>query len=259
MTVSLNRKDAIATITLDRPEKHNAFDDAVIEKLAACFEQAGKDPAVRIIILQANGKHFSAGADLDWMRRMADMDWQQNRADALALAELMRTIDQNPKPVICRVQGAAYGGALGLICASDIAIAARGSRFCLSEVRLGILPAVISPYVVRAIGRRQAQRFFMTAEVIADEPAKQLGIIHELCAAEDIDSVIEKTCIALLDGAPGAQWRSRELVEKAAGPIDDALVEFTAELIANLRTESEGRDGLDAFLNKSTPGWRATR
>ena len=256
MTVSLTREGAVCRITLDRPEKHNAFDDAVIEQLDTCFQQAGYDPQTRVIVLQANGKHFSAGADLSWMRRMADMDWQQNREDALALARLMRNIDQCAKPVLCRVQGAAYGGALGLICASDIAVAEQGSRFCLSEVRLGILPAVISPYVVRALGRRQAQRYFMTGEVIDATRARELDLVHETCTSEELDSRIEDICQALLAGAPTAQVRSRELVEKAADSIDESLIEYTAELIANLRTEAEGREGLDAFLNKSTPGWR---
>ena len=259
MTVSVTIDRDIARITLDNPARHNAFDDRIIDALIAAFRQAGEHEPVRVILLAANGRHFSAGADLAWMKRMGELDLAQNRADALRLAELMHTIDRASKPVICRVQGAAFGGALGLICASDIAIASDDARFCLSEVRLGILPAVISPYVVRAMGARQARRYFMSAEVMSATDAERLGIIHEQVPAANLDDRVEALVAALRQGAPQAQLRSRDLIEKVAGrPIDDATIAYTADLIADLRTAPEGREGLGAFLEKRSPHWSAS-
>jgi len=191
MTVSLNIDKDLARITLDNPAKHNAFDDGIIEALIRAFNEASANDDVRIILLSANGKHFSAGADLNWMKRMGELDRVQNQADSLRLAELMRTIDRAGKPVVCRVQGAAFGGALGLICACDIAVASDDARFCLSEVKLGILPAVIAPYVVRAMGARQAQRYFMSAEIIPAAVAERLGIVHQLAPADQLDERIQ--------------------------------------------------------------------
>ncbi|WP_111656705.1 enoyl-CoA hydratase-related protein [Isoalcanivorax indicus] len=256
MPVQLHYDDAVARITLSRPEKHNAFDDRVIRDLTGAFDEAGQSRA-RVIVLAAEGKHFSAGADLGWMRRMADMSWEENRADARLLAGLMRTIDQAGKPVIARVQGAAFGGALGLICAADIAVAGDSSRFCLSEARLGILPAVIGPYVVRAMGARQARRYMMTTEVMSATRALTLGVVHEVVADDALDDTVAALVAQLLNGAPHAQLRVRELVSRVSeAPLDDVLTDWTAELIAGLRTAEEGREGLDAFLNKRTPAWR---
>lgn len=259
MTVSLIIDKDLARITLDNPAKHNAFDDGIIETLIRAFNEASANSNVRIILLSANGKHFSAGADLNWMKRMGELDRAQNQADSLRLAELMRTIDRAGKPVICRVQGAAFGGALGLICACDIAVASDDARFCLSEVKLGILPAVISPYVVRAMGARQAQRYFMTAEIIPASVAERLGIVHEQVPSDQLDVRIEAIIHALRQGAPQAQLKSRGLIERVAGrPIDADVIGYTAELIAELRTEDEGREGLTAFLDKRTPRWSAS-
>lgn len=256
MAVQLHYHEAVAHITLSRPEKHNAFDDHVIRDLTRVFEEAGQSEA-RVIVLAAEGKHFSAGADLAWMRRMADMTWEENRADARLLAALMRTIDQAGKPVIARVQGAAFGGALGLICAADIAVASESSRFCLSEVRLGILPAVIGPYVVRAMGARQAQRYMMTTEVLPAARALALGIVHEVVPEAALDDTVAALVNHLLQGAPRAQLRVRELVSRVTdAPLDDVLTDWTADLIAGLRTADEGREGLDAFLNKRVPAWQ---
>ncbi|MBA3980795.1 MAG: enoyl-CoA hydratase [Alcanivorax sp.] len=256
MAVQLHYHEAVAHITLNRPEKHNAFDDHVIRDLTRVFEEAGQSEA-RVIVLAAEGKHFSAGADLAWMRRMADMTWEENRADARLLAALMRTIDQAGKPVIARVQGAAFGGALGLICAADIAVASESSRFCLSEVRLGILPAVIGPYVVRAMGARQAQRYMMTTEVLPAARALALGIVHEVVPEAALDDTVAALVNHLLQGAPQAQLRVRELVSRITdAPLDDVLTDWTADLIAGLRTADEGREGLDAFLNKRAPAWQ---
>lgn len=259
MSISLTVDGDLARITLDNPAKHNAFDDGIIEALIRAFNEASANHNVRIILLSANGKHFSAGADLNWMKRMGELDRAQNQADSLRLAELMRTIDRAGKPVICRVQGAAFGGALGLICACDIAIASDDARFCLSEVKLGILPAVISPYVVRAVGARQAQRYFMTAEIIPAAVAERLGIVHEQVPADQLDIRTEKIIQALRQGAPKAQLKSRELIEQVADrAIDADVIGYTAELIANLRTDDEGREGLTAFLDKRAPRWSAS-
>ena len=257
MSIELTVSNDIAEITLDRPEKHNAFDDAVIDELIAAFEDAGASRSARVIVLRANGKHFSAGADLGWMRRMADMSRKENMADAERLAVLMQCIDNAAKPVICRVQGAAFGGALGLICASDIAIAADNSRFCLSEVKLGILPAVISPYVVRAMGARQARRYFMSGEVIQAQRAEQIGLVHEVVEQEKLDEAVDQCITALLAGAPTAQLRARELINRVADKTPEkSVIHYTAELIAELRSADEGREGLSAFLEKREPEWR---
>ncbi|MED5389067.1 MAG: enoyl-CoA hydratase/isomerase family protein [Pseudomonadota bacterium] len=257
MSVSTQIEGGVARITLDNPEKRNAFDDSIIASLTQAFERAGSDAAVRVVVLQAAGKHFSAGADLNWMRAMGKLDAQQNRDDALRLASLMQAIDQCPKPVIARVQGAAFGGALGLICAADMAVAADNARFCLSEVKLGIVPAVISPYVVRALGARQANRYFMTAEVIPADRALSLGIAHEVVPESELDATVDALVDALMSAAPQAQIEARNLIARVShGPIDRAMLEHTADLIARLRTGDEGQEGLSAFLEKRTPNWR---
>lgn len=257
MSVDYSVQGSIARITLDRDDKRNAFDDSIIGALTDAFRRAGDDPAVRAVVLAGVGKHFSAGADLAWMRRMADMDQAENLADAKRLAALMQAIDHCPVPVLARVQGAAFGGALGLICAADIAVAADDARFCLSEVRLGILPAVIAPYVVRALGPRQARRFFMSAEVIPATDAERLSLIHKVVPRNELDQAVDQQLELLCQGAPGAQCRARELVARVAhGPVDQAMLDYTARLIADLRGADEGREGLGAFLEKRTPAWR---
>ncbi|MFP1684511.1 enoyl-CoA hydratase-related protein [Alloalcanivorax sp. C16-1] len=260
MTITSTTQGPVSRITLNNPDRRNAFDDTLIEAMIEAFEQAGADPDTRVILLDAAGRHFSAGADLNWMRAMGELDADRNRADARRLATLMRTIDGAAKPVVARVQGAAFGGALGLICAADMAVAADDARFCLSEVKLGILPAVIAPYVVRAMGARQARRYFMTAEVIDAPRAGQLGLVHEVVPAVDLDTTVERLITALLDGAPGAQRRARELVHRADGSaVNDAVVDYTADLIAELRTGAEGQEGLSAFLEKRAPNWKPDR
>lgn len=257
MTLKVEQKGAQLHITLARSEKHNAFDDTLIAEMTRAFANAADHQGVRVIVLSAQGKHFSAGADLDWMRRMADMDWQQNRDDARQLAALMAAIDNAPYPVICRVQGAAYGGALGLICASDIALASSNARFCLSEVKLGILPAVISPYVARAMGARQAGRYFLSGEVFNAATAERIGIVHEVMDEDALDQRIDTITADLTAGAPAAQREARKLVQHVTeAPLDADLIDWTADLIARLRTADEGKEGLDAFLQKRTPNWK---
>ncbi len=256
MSVSTQIKGRVARITLDNPDKRNAFDDSIIASLTEAFEKAGSDDRVRVVVLQAAGKHFSAGADLNWMRAMGKLDAAQNKADALRLARLMQTIDQCPKPVVARVQGAAFGGALGLICAADMAVATDSARFCLSEVKLGIVPAVISPYVVRALGPRQAGRYFMSAEVITADKAEAMGIVHEVVPEAELDQAVDALVSNLLLAAPQSQIEARNLIERVShGPIDNAMLTGTAELIARLRTGAEGQEGLTAFLEKRAPNW----
>ena len=247
----------IRRITLNRPDKRNAFDAAVIAELTAAFRDAEDNPDVRIIILAATGKHFSAGADLEWMRATAAMSESENRDDARQLANLMRTLDGMTKPVVARIQGAAFGGALGLVCCADIAVAESGARFCLSEVRLGLVPATIGPYVVRAMGHRQARRYMLTAELMDADTARELGLVHEVMADETLDEGVEAICHALLQGGPDAQTYCKNLLRQLNDPASDAAVdEYTAAMIAAARTGNEGQEGLRAFLQKENPKWR---
>lgn len=256
MSVTIDTEGQIARITLDNPAKRNAFDDQIIAQLTAAFERVSDTADIRVVVLQANGQHFSAGADLNWMRAMGKLDARQNEEDALRLARLMASIDRCSKPVIARVQGAAFGGALGLICAADIAVATDSARFCLSEVKLGIIPAVISPYVVRAMGPRQANRYFLTAEVIPAAKAQEIGIVHEVVAEESLDACVDGLVNALISGGPLAQVEARNLIERVAtSPVDQVVLNDTAARIARLRTSEEGQEGLTAFLEKRRPNW----
>lgn len=245
------------TITLDRPERHNAFDDALIAELTAAFERSGASPATRVIVLEARGESFSAGADLQWMKRAADYTPEENRRDALALARLLRTIDECPQPVVAIVQGAAYGGGVGLAAASDIVLAADTARFALTEVRLGLVPAVISPYVVAAIGARAARRYFVTAERFTAEEARRLGLVHEVVAAAELPAARDKLLCSIAQGGPAAQIAAKALVHELArgGRSKDEVSEHTAALIAERRASAEGRAGIAAFLEKRPAPW----
>lgn len=246
----------VTRITLDRPDKSNAFNDAVMQDLTDAINAATKDDACRVVILEGEGKHFSAGADLNYMKASAELSHEANVADAMALAGLMQALDQLPKPTIARVQGAAFGGALGLICACDIAVASDNARFCLSEARLGLAPAAIGPYVVRALGPRQARRYFLTTEEIPAAKAVELGLVHEVATLENLDNVVEALVERLLKNGPVALNACKALVARTQedGP-SQGLIRYTAELIADLRTGSEGQEGLQAFLEKRKPGW----
>ena len=245
----------VATVTLDRPEVHNAFDDALIAALDRSLAALEADPAVRVVVLEAAGRSFSAGADLGWMQRVAAYSQAENEADAAGLAGLMRRLHGLAKPTVAVVQGAAYGGGVGLVACCDVALASVAARFCLSEVRLGLVPAVISPYVVAAIGVRQARRYFQTAEVFDAASAHALGLVHEVVAAEGLAAARDHVVEALLAGAPGAQAEAKRLASAASAPLDDALVAHTTRLIARLRAAPEGREGLAAFLGKRKPEW----
>lgn len=258
-SIRLNVSGGVARITMARPEKHNAFDDVLIADLTAAFETAGRDDAVRVVVLEAEGKSFSAGADLGWMQRMADYSDAENLADARKLAGMVRTLNELPRPTIARVQGAAFGGGVGLVAACDIALASHAASFCLSEARLGLIPSVISPYVVEAIGARAARRYFLTAERFDADEAHALGLVHEVVPRERLNGRLEELIGCLLDNGPDAMAASKDLIRRvASGPVDDAMVEDTAQRIADIRATDEGREGVQAFLEKRGPKWRTT-
>lgn len=245
-----------ATLTLNRPELHNTFDDALIAELTTALRELEANPEVRVVILAANGKSFSAGADLNWMRRMADYSDAENLADSRALAELMATLNHLAKPTIALVQGAAYGGGVGLVACCDIAIATPRASFCLSEVKLGLIPAVISPYVVAAIGERAARRYCLTAERFDATEALRLGLVNEIVEEEALRGTAARFCTALLENGPAAISAAKELVfQVARQPLGAELREATARRIASIRASQEGREGLSAFLAKRKPSW----
>ncbi|MEQ9813871.1 MAG: enoyl-CoA hydratase-related protein [Azospirillaceae bacterium] len=247
----------VARVTLTRPEVHNAFDDALIGELTGAFERAAAADTIETVILAAEGRSFSAGADLNWMRRMAGYGEAENLADARALGRLLQAIDGCPKTTIARVQGAAFGGGVGLVAACDIAVASGRASFCLSEVKLGIVPAVISPFVVRAIGPRAARRYFQTAERFDAATAHRLGLVSELAEDEAaMDQAIEAILAALADGGPLAKRAAKDLVFLAESGPPESVIDETCRRIANIRAGVEGQEGLGAFLAKRTPSWR---
>lgn len=249
-------QDRICLLTINRQSKHNAFDDNLLAEMKNQFEKAINNPRIRVIVLKANGKHFSAGADLEWMQRIAQFSVEENLKDALVLANLMYTIHKSPKPTIAMVQGCAYGGGAGLAAVCDIVVAANSARFCFSEVKLGLTPAVISPYVVKAIGERPAKALFMSAEVFDAARALSLNLIHH-CVPED--KLLEFTmnyAQQICNNAPDSVKDAKVLAEYVANKlIDEELLYHTAGLIAQKRVSKEGQYGIDSFLNKKTPDW----
>lgn len=249
----------IARITLARPDVHNAFDDHLVADLTACLESLARDSDVRAVVLTGAGASFSAGADLGWMRRMAQADAAENRADALRLARLMHTLDGLSKPTIARVNGVAFGGGVGLVACCDIAIAADSAKFALSEVKLGLVPAVISPYVIAAIGMRQARRWFQTGEAFDAAEAQRIGLVHQVTPADALDAAVDRQCTALLKAGPTAVAESKTLARRyASGSDAPAIDAANAELIARLRASPEGQEGLSAFLDKRKPDWQGS-
>ena len=245
-----------ATVTMNRPEIHNAFDDTLIAALTRRLRELEADPRVRVVLLAGSGRSFSAGADLSWMRRMADYTPEENLADALALAELMRTLNGLGKPTIAMIQGAAYGGGVGLAACCDLALASRRASFCLSEVKLGLIPAVISPYVVQAIGPRAARRYFQSAETFDAAEAHRLGLVHEVVAEEDLSETARRLSGTFLKNGPASMAAAKELVVRVSrGPIDEAMIRDTAARIAETRASAEAKEGLTAFLQKRNPSW----
>ncbi len=250
----------VATLTLNRPQRHNAFDDALIAALTATLKRLDGQSGVRIVVLEGAGENFCAGADLAWMKRAGLNDFEANLADAEALAELMHSLDSLSKPTIAVIRGKVYGGGVGLVACCDVALASDKAIFCLSEARLGLIPAVIAPFVIRAIGARQARRYFMTAESYSAARANELGLVHEVMAEADLEPARDALIEALLSCAPGAQREAKALASFCAGrPIDAALARETARRIATRRASSEAREGLGAFLEKHLPSWRVDR
>ena len=246
----------VATLTLNRPEIHNAFDDGLIRALTEALDRIEADAAARVVVLQANGKSFSAGADLNWMRRISGYTEAENLRDAEALATMVRKLNFLPKPTIAAVQGSAFGGGVGLVAACDIAVAVGAASFALSEVRLGLIPAVISPYVVTAIGERAARRYFLTAERFSAAEALRLGLVHEVVAEGELDRAVGRMVEVLLAGGPQAQAATKKLIRRVArGPLNAAVIADTAERIAKVRAGDEAREGIAAFLEKRKPGW----
>jgi len=247
----------VATVTLNRPAVHNAFDDALIAELTRCLKRLEADAAVRVVVLTGSGQSFSAGADLNWMRRVAEYSDAENRTDAMALATLLRTLDTLSKPTVARVNGAAIAGGFGLVCCCDIAIAVEEAVFSLSEARLGLVPATVAPYVVAAIGARAARRYFLSAERFGAAEAQRVGLVHEVVPSAGLDTAVGKVVEALLEGAPGAQARGKRLVAEVANrPLSEATMALTADVIAEARASAEGREGVAAFFEKRKPSWR---
>ncbi|UPG84136.1 enoyl-CoA hydratase-related protein [Luteibacter aegosomatis] len=258
--VEISRSGAVARLTMNRPEVHNAFDDALIADLTAAIDELDRDDAVRAVVLTGAGASFSAGADLHWMRGMANAGESENREDSLRLARLMRRLQFLSKPTVARVNGAAFGGGVGLVACCDIAVAAEGAKFALSEVKLGLVPAVISPYVIAAIGLRQARRLFVTGEVFAAPAAQAMGLVHDVVPADGLDAAVDRVLDLLGKGGPVAQGEAKKLALGMGGMTEAAMETVDAEnaaLIARLRVSAEGQDGLSAFLSKSHPSWLA--
>jgi methylglutaconyl-CoA hydratase len=252
--LKVEKKDGIARVTLDRPELRNAFDDALIKQLHDAFVALGKDEEVRIVVLAGNGPAFCAGADLNWMKRMAKYGYAENLADAEALALMLATLDRLPKPTIARVHGPVFAGGTGLVAACDIAVGSREAKFCLSEAKLGLSPATISPYVIRAMGERNARRYFLTAEVFGAQEALRIGMLSIL--TEQLDEEIDALAGHLLAGGPEAHAKIKDLIRAVAGrPVDDALAADTAKRIAEIRVSPEGREGIASFLEKRKAAW----
>jgi len=247
----------VATLTLNRPEVHNAFDDGLIAELTEALARLAPDPAVRVLVLTGAGANFSAGADLNWMRRMGGFSAAENLADAMGLATMLRRLNEFPKPTVARVNGAAFAGGVGLIACCDIAIAATEAVFAVSEVRFGLVPGTIGPYLVAAIGSRASRRLFQTAERIAADEARRIGLIHEIVPRAELDTLVEKFVAMLLEGGARAQAVSKRLaIDLANRDVDDEVLRDTSKASADARAGDEGREGTTAFLEKRKPAWR---
>lgn len=253
--LELERHDAVATVWLNRPEVHNAFDEVTITELTQCLKSLNADDTVRVVILGGRGTNFCAGADLRWMRRMATFSEKENIADAERLATLLHTLATLNKITVARVQGAALAGGMGLVAACDIAIASQTASFGTTEVRLGLIPATIAPYVIAAIGTRAAQRYFLSGERIDAATALQLGLVHEVSAIESLGIQLNALIAALLSGAPGAQAGCKELLRELSPPVTPKIIASTARRIAKARASAEAQEGMQAFFAKRSPRW----
>jgi methylglutaconyl-CoA hydratase len=256
-TLKISRTRHVATVYLNRPHVRNAFNDAVVAELTAAFTHLGADTDLRAIVLGGQGKSFCAGADLTWMRAMASYSWEDNRADAQKLADMLWAMYRCPVPVVGRIHGDCYAGGVGLAAVCDVLVAVEGARFCLSEVGLGLLPATIGPYVIRALGEQASRRYFLTAERFDAATAKALGFVHEVVAAEALDTKVDEIVARLVANGPTAVKSCKRLLQDLAGrPIDEDLRADTARCIADIRATAEGKEGMQSFLNKSVPSWQ---
>ncbi|MET3130325.1 methylglutaconyl-CoA hydratase [Oxalobacteraceae bacterium GrIS 1.11] len=255
-TLKLSIDSQVATVTLDRPDVRNAFNEQTIAELTLAFDSLGRSDMVRAIVLAANGPAFCAGADLHWMKKMAAYSHAENQADALQLAEMLRTIYLCPKPVLAKIQGDCYAGGMGLVAACDIIVAVEPANFCLSEVKLGLIPATISPYVIKAMGENAARRYFLTAERFSAREALRIGFAHEVVAADALDDAVAAIVKALVANSPHAVRDAKTLVREVAGlPLTQELLLDTAERIAHIRASEQGREGVQSFLEKRKPNW----
>ena len=246
----------VGTIRMNRPEVRNAFNETMIAELTQAFQAADADPAVRAVVLAGHGPAFCAGADLNWMKKMSGYSMEENRADAMGLATMLNTIYMMKKPTVARVHGAAFAGGMGLVAACDIAVASDGAEFCLSEVKLGLTAATISPYVVAAMGERCARRYFLTAERFSAAEAFRIGLVHDIVPAEQLDASVDALLGHLLAASPAAIAASKELIRSVAhGAIDADMIAGTAARIAAARASADGKEGIRAFLEKRKPAW----
>jgi methylglutaconyl-CoA hydratase len=255
-TLTVAIADKVATVTLNRPDLRNAFNEQTIAELALVFDELGRNELVRAVVLAANGPAFCAGADLNWMKKMAGYSHAENQADAARLADMLRTIYLCPKPIVAKVQGDCYAGGMGLVAVCDIVVASEAANFCLSEVKLGLIPATISPYVIKAMGENAARRYFLTAERFDAREAYRIGMAHEVVTPEELDTTVAAIVTALSKNSPNAVREAKKLVRDLVGqPVDDALLADTAKRIAEIRASDEGREGVASFLEKRKPTW----
>lgn len=255
-TLTIERAGHVATVTLNRPDVRNAFNETTIAEIKQAFSELGDDAGLRAIVLAANGPAFCAGADLNWMKKMAGYTHAENHADALLLAGMLRTIYLCPKPVVAKVQGDCYAGGMGLVAACDIIVAVEAANFCLSEVKLGLIPATISPYVIKAMGEQAARRYFLTAERFGAQEAQRIGFAHEVVSADTLDARVAEIVKALVSNSPHAVQQAKVLVREVSGQaVSDALLADTAERIAQIRASDQGREGVASFLEKHKPAW----
>ena len=254
----VEKRDQVAYVTLNRPQIRNAFDETLIAELGHALAGLDADATVRAVVLGGAGSAFCAGADLNWMKRMSGYGYDQNLADARALASMLQTLDRMSKPTIARVQGPAFAGGVGLVAACDIAVGTPEAKFCLSEAKLGLSPATISPYVVRAMGERAARRYFLSAEVFDANEAYRIGLLSSVSASEKLDADIGEILKHLIAGGPQALAKIKDLIRRvSSGSVDDAMIDDTAKRIAEIRVSPEGKEGIASFLEKRKPAWKS--
>jgi methylglutaconyl-CoA hydratase len=249
----------VTTVTLARPDSHNALDAALIGELTRCFGEISDDDGVRVVVLSGEGRSFCAGADIRYMRETANFSYEENLEDARRLAEMYWTMDECPKPLVARVQGAAMGGGAGLVAVADVAVADEGARFAFPEVRLGIAPATISPFVVRKVGTSHARSLFITGERFGAERAREIGLVHEVAPQGQLDAAVDEKVGEILQGGPVAQATIKALLRRLETTEPMEAPGLTTRVISELRTGEEGQEGLAAFLEKREPGWREHR